>query len=210
MNCVHDPNLVLYLPLYKLDGSSMMSQDSYGHLCSVAGALWTPTGRSFDGVDDRITTPINGTDGPQITVVFWARANTLPFGGYCFILDNSPGSQGYMVRGDNGTSVMRINAYMTGSGLKNCSADIPDTNFHFYTAQIAATFIRIKVDSGGWSTNAFSSDTLVLSSDTIKIGASVEGGSAWKGYIGEVMVYSRLLTEPEIQRHYLATKWRYQ
>jgi len=43
----YDPNLVLYLPLHKLDGTSFMSQDHYGHLIQNNGTLWRPDGREF-------------------------------------------------------------------------------------------------------------------------------------------------------------------
>src|SRR3990167_5915362 len=49
-----DPSLVLYLPLWKKDGSSFMSDDAYGHLATVTGATWGSQGRTFDGVDDLI------------------------------------------------------------------------------------------------------------------------------------------------------------
>ena len=53
MGYIQDLSLVLDLPLWKLDGTSFMSGDAYGHLCTATGALWTPQGRSFDG-DDKI------------------------------------------------------------------------------------------------------------------------------------------------------------
>jgi len=48
---IFDPSLVLYLPLYQLDGWAFMSRDAYGHLCSVTGAKWTPQGRDLDEQD---------------------------------------------------------------------------------------------------------------------------------------------------------------
>lgn len=32
-----DPRLVLYLPLWKLDGASFADHSAYGHLCTVKG-----------------------------------------------------------------------------------------------------------------------------------------------------------------------------
>ena len=54
MDFIFDPSLVLYLPLYELDGSSFPSRDTYGHLCTVTGAVQRPDGRWFDGTDDYI------------------------------------------------------------------------------------------------------------------------------------------------------------
>ena len=50
-----DPSLVLYLPLYELDGSSFRSRDAYGHLATVTGALWTPQGRTLMGQMTKLT-----------------------------------------------------------------------------------------------------------------------------------------------------------
>ena len=44
----------LYLPLWKLDGDSFADHSAYGHLCTNYGSLWTPQGRSFDGVNDYV------------------------------------------------------------------------------------------------------------------------------------------------------------
>ena len=81
MDFIVDPSLVLYLPLYKKDGSSFVSGEGYGHLGTVSGALWRPNGRYFDGVDDKINLPDVSPLSPtsQITLEAWfnpARTNT--------------------------------------------------------------------------------------------------------------------------------------
>lgn len=68
-----DPYLKLYLPLYELDGSSFMSKDAYGHLCTVTGALWRPNGRWFDKTSDIITC---GNIGTARTLCFWFKPDT--------------------------------------------------------------------------------------------------------------------------------------
>jgi len=51
-----DPACVLFLPLWRMDGSSFASQDKYGHLCTKHGnPYWTPQGWVFDGDDDAVT-----------------------------------------------------------------------------------------------------------------------------------------------------------
>ena len=54
MDLIFDSGLTLYLPFYRLDGSSLISKDAYGHSCTVNGAAWRTQGRYFDGIDDRI------------------------------------------------------------------------------------------------------------------------------------------------------------
>jgi len=51
MDFIFDPSLVLCLPLYERDGSSFPSRDTYGHLCTVTGALWRENGHYFGGLD---------------------------------------------------------------------------------------------------------------------------------------------------------------
>ena len=92
---VYDPFVCLYLPLRELDGASFMSRDHYGHLCTVAGARWTPEGYSYDKVDDVITIPDhvavqNIFDSPGGSLVAWVKAN----------------SDG---EGDNGTIYQKVN-----------------------------------------------------------------------------------------------------
>ncbi len=75
MNFIFDPSLALYLPLYKRDGTSFMSDEAYGHLATVTGAIWTPQGRYFDGVDDYLRIP----DAPsldltgEMTILAWMK-----------------------------------------------------------------------------------------------------------------------------------------
>jgi len=73
-----DPSLVLYLPLYELDGVAFTSKDHYGHLATVTGAVWRPDGRSFDGTDDNVTVPdCAGLSGlSAMTVMAWGKTNT--------------------------------------------------------------------------------------------------------------------------------------
>ena len=88
---ISDPSLVLYLPLYQLDGTAITSKDAYGHLCSVTGVTWRPDGRCFDGVDDEIDCG-NGSSiqiGGAITIGLFHHSSRLPvlqssIGTYCF------------------------------------------------------------------------------------------------------------------------------
>ncbi|KKK51356.1 hypothetical protein LCGC14_3115780, partial [marine sediment metagenome] len=69
--------LVLYLPLWALKGSTFKSVDAYEHVNTVAGALWKPNGRDFDGSDDMVTIPnavsteLGGASGA--TFLFWIK-----------------------------------------------------------------------------------------------------------------------------------------
>ena len=45
--------------------------------------------------------------------------------------------------------------------------------------------------------------------EDLLIGNRSAGDKTWNDLIGEVWGYNRILTPTEIQRNYLATKWRY-
>ena len=79
MDFIFDPSLVLYLPLYELDGASFISKDANGHLCTVTGALWRPNGHYFDGTDDKIDcgAGTNLAVANEITIEAWINPESL-------------------------------------------------------------------------------------------------------------------------------------
>lgn len=56
------------------DGATFLSSDGRGYGCTVTGALWTPQGRQFDGIDDWITVPAKVTAGlSALTEWAWVK-----------------------------------------------------------------------------------------------------------------------------------------
>src|SRR3990167_3354567 len=57
--------------------NQFLSDDGYGHLATVTGALWTPQGYSFDG-DDHIDIAVNSTlqNLNSLSVFTWEKAAT--------------------------------------------------------------------------------------------------------------------------------------
>jgi len=222
MDFVFDPSLVLYLPLYEIDGSSLMSGDACGRLCTVTGALWRPNGRWFDATDDVITVP----DHTAITDIF--------DGGGTFIAWINPASDGeedggcvarkeagwlVAVHGEAGGYVnLTLYQFFSGNdGQWNfASAIIPINTF----SQVAVTYDNGAVgndpslyfngvsqtpDEARTPTETRGSDT----GEDLLVGNRAAGDKAWDNLICEIMVYNRTLTPQEIQHNYLATKWRY-
>ncbi len=66
---------VLYLPLWNnsLSGPVFKSPDPFGHTATVTSAVWGPTGRTFDGDDDYITTPATVTNFTTENFSFFVR-----------------------------------------------------------------------------------------------------------------------------------------
>lgn len=208
---VFDPSLVLYLPLYGLDGSSFMSKDAYGHLCTVAGATWTPQGRKFDGTDDYISVPDHSSLDitSAITVMAWARFNNIPLGNEIAL--NKEGAYRAIVSPEVDDDQPCFRVYI-GGAWRNVIADTVLTTDTFYhiVGTYDGSYIRIYVNGVEDATPVSQSGNIATSANDLVIGDYVAGGG-WNfaGCIGEVLIYNRALTLQEIQHHYLATKWRY-
>ncbi len=217
MDFIFDPSLVLYLPLYKLDGASFMSRDAYGHLCTVTGAVWTPRGRDFDGVDDKISIPDHvAFDGvTEITALCWTQIRRA--------IGNS---EPCLAKYETDFREWNISINTTG-GINIAFGDPSDgsyegyqaTDSNIYSAEdechlIGFTYkagaVKIYVDEAEAASSLGGGaipDTLFNGSAQVKV-ASYQT-SHGEVRIGEVWIYSRALTSLEFQHNYLATKWRY-
>jgi len=212
MDFIFDPSLVLYLPLYELDGASFMSEDAYGHLCTVTGALWTPQGRDFDGLDDWITMPSPHSLLTSVSVEAWIKPDT-----------TQPVSQGnvvckvyeYQLRWLNTEYVQA--EYYTDSpvGWKTLTSlgKVPNLTWGhtLITLEPSDSNTIVKIYINGKLDNQVTLSGRPIAWNPFTIG-SYWTGNRWfyKGLIGEVRLYNRQLTPLEVQHNYLATKWRYQ
>jgi len=212
MDFILDPGLVLYLPLYELDGVSFASREAHGHLSTVTGALWTPQGRSFDGIDDKVVLPdLSVTD---LTIVAWVNMATGLDGSWRGIF----GSDHDAHNGD--VELLRSSNNMLDFYIKNNSPDerywntvFDDTKagtFHYvgiaysFTAKTYAFNLDGVPDGNGTYTTAQVPDlTSILAGRTY-------ANRWWKGLIGELWVYNRAFSQAEFQLKYNVTKWRYQ
>ncbi len=208
---IKDPSLVLDLPLYRLDGQKFTSADKHGHLCTVTGALWQPDGRVFDGDNDTITIPnhaslIFGTG--DFTVMAWGKTVAVPTDTNSNII-----SRGSIGAGD---WMLRVASSSGKTSFSGDQANI-DTDLNFPDIRGAwhlLTFVRAG-DNGILYTDTTAIKT-ITGIDAVDLDSTVPltiGGTStrnWDGNIGEVWLYNRALNPLEIQRNYLATKWRYQ
>jgi len=210
MDFIFDPSLVLYLPLWKLNGASFMSKDTYGHLCTVTGALWRPDGHYFDGTDDKLTIP----DAPSL------RLEHLTLDGWVSVVSGGVAvvSKAYsasrvaykllattnyvfvqILDEDGTTEVGADHVVATGSGI-----------YHHLAATYDGSILRFYVNGVEEDTNECGEFTIPHSTREVTIGARYEGGWLYgEGVVGESRVYNRALTPQEIQNIYLATRWRY-
>ncbi len=209
-----DPSCVLYLPLHRLDGASFMSKDAYGHLCTVTGALWTPKGRSFDGVDDYINCGSNAifnfTSG-DFTLGIWYQATTFGDANYRLLKRGSWQVDGWVLYAAGVGKGEKIFFETNQLGASQITATAGSTIAvdTFYHIMVTRSGTSVLIYLGGvdaTDTEATHTNPATCSDD-LEIGTA--GAASLVGRVGEVWIYNRALTPLEIMRHFLATKWRY-
>ena len=209
---VYDPSLVLYLPLWKRDGASFMSEDRHGHLCTAYGAVWTPMGRSFDGTDDYLNGGTHTSlDVPAfLTLEAWVYLRTSAWGAIVSKRKGVPWEASYSLEINATTLEFTCDTTATGTGGGGKAHAFPTGVWH----HVAGTYdgAALKFFANG---EIFGSIALTglrtQTTNPLMIGDLDETNKEWfNGLIGEVSIWSRALTEHEILNHYLATKWRYQ
>lgn len=202
---------LLYLPLWRSDGSSQfLSSDGHGHLCTVAGALWTPRGRKFNGVADKVDAGINAYDlgiRQHATFETWANVDDLINANN--LISDWNVNIGIFLRAEQTNGIPTFAVYpnnhrITATGY----AVAPRTWFHLVGVMDGANMYLYK-DGSLIGTTTLGED-IGSSSVNINIGTRGDGVGFVKGSIGEVSIYNRALSAVEVQNHHLATRWRYQ
>ena len=210
--CRTDPGCVLYLPLHSLDGASFMSKDAYGHLCTVTGALWTPRGRSFDGLDDDIDcgNAISLRNHNSMTIEGWLNINS--------VAANSPVVSKFNCCNVGLENCIGVNGYKIQCQFRMNNADhllsggTITLNAWYHIAVTLTKGSQVLYLDG----QAVDSDTLAYDLDTATANTVIGRGyfrgatTTASGLITGIKLRNRALTALEIQHNYLATKWRYQ
>jgi len=215
-----DPALVLYLPLWypysDMTGSTIYSYDKNRHSCSVTGAIWTPRGRSFDG-DDKITVPIHNslkplTDSWTIILSFNTSTDQRQF----FLSTYAAGEDYYMFELYDQRQLRFYISDSVGGGdaIAGDTQNLHDGKWHqvacIRNEQDGKLYLYLDGISDATPVNATNTTGLSIAPVVDLIfGQQTEGSFALNGMEGEVLIYSRALSPLEIQRIYLATKWRY-
>jgi len=211
VNFVFDPGLVLYLPLYELDSAVFMSRDYHGHTCVVTGARWRPNGHYFDGNDDKINCGHPSVfDLTSLSIwawiCLWAAAPPNAWEG---MVDKN---DAYSLRLDQNST----NAYgrFKVGGVTRVSNLYPLSLKQWYNLVLSvdgsrtAGNVRLFANGEEVVGATDTGGTLDTNSNDLYIGTTA-GVFFINATIGEVAIYNRALSSPEIQRNYLATKWRY-
>ncbi len=214
-----NPSCVLYLPLHRLDGASFISKDVYGHLCTVTGALWTPRGRSFDGVDDYINLgSATAFECPSLTFLAWIKRGATGTT-HCVIADTYTSSSDkdhffqITINTSNKVTLSFGDGIIHGS---KASSNTIDTEWHFIgvgrnddTEKITFLIDSVIEDEVSY---AYTCGTLVtLGNKNLQLGKTGMPSYLFplNGLIDVAALYNRYLSPLEMLNIYLATKRRY-
>ena len=210
-----DPSLVLYLPLYELDGGVFRSKDAQGHPCSVSGALYQGNrdGRYFDGSDDVLNAsadaPLNLLN--NFTISIWVKRNRDSTNEVFIGKTNGAGTEnvGYKIDFSAGDTVD-----FTKPGVVALAtvATITDKNWH-HIASVQDSTVGMAIYLEGTVNNTNTNKSNANSDvNYLAVGCHNKNGTPatfFQGNIAEVAVYNRVLSAPEIARIYNMTNWRY-
>jgi hypothetical protein len=219
---------VFYAPLWHpalsvAPGGTFQSLEASPKTCTVTGALWTPQGRSFDGIDDQILSPRHpswGNPGNSLTVCVWAKANSLA---------STPGLAGNFLDGTGRGFHLRFKStgeldWFVGTGggtapetkeATSAAGLITTGKWHFVAGRYDGAFVDVLLNGQVVCTPTAQTGDVYYSNDLLiaKYNNNDDGsGNAnpLNGMIGEVLIYNRALSAGEIMRDYQRTKWRYQ
>ena len=211
--------------------NQFLSDDAYGHLCTRTGALWTPQGYSFDGIDDYITVP----DSPSLTFTDGAGADK-PFSAIMWVNPTNYNNFATLVAKRNSGTVLewvwniqQTNGQMnlrlySGSGttiyIGQQSTDAVGTGALIclgftYDGNEASSGVILYKNGVVLASSASQAGSYVGMSDTValvSIGAhhtQATPANFLIGNVGAVWLYNRVLTALEMQFIFLVTKWRY-
>ena len=202
----------LYVPLWKRDGGSFISDDGIGHICTVTGATWGTQGRTLGGINDAVRVPtvasLNFTSGNFSGGVWFyptsydASAQRLIQKGQ----NNTDGWELYVVSG-------RLWFLTYQAAATQSSASDPDKVpiNNWYKVDFTRTGASAKIYVNGVDSTT-TSGTHIDPASCIRdlwIGNTEGGGRNISGILGDALIYNRSPPGVEIMHNYLATKWRY-
>ncbi len=205
-NLIHDPNLVLYLPLWKLDGGSFTDKSAYGHTCTVTGAVWGVQGRTFDRDDDRILIPNHASlnmGTSDFNLFIWVKFTAIDATNqYVFYKEAD-----YSLRVANDVMTFTI------AGVAAATADTTSLSpgvFYLLGVTYDQTNDLVSYYINGVLSSQPAFATEGSGASILSLGIAPDLTQELGGVAGDIFIYKgRVLTPQEVQRLYIKTKRRY-
>lgn len=208
---IRDPSLVLYLPLYQLDGVKFADRSAYGHLCTVVGASWTPEGRILDAVDDNINCGNGESIKPTtaITVVVLVKPTIVPGDGTGLVVCKGNALLSY---GSYGIRIAYSSAFFILGNLYHRVGGVVAGKCYHIVGTWNKTESNIRVYQNAiLGTYAFGTRTedIVYDTNPLLLGSSTGNSHRFAGgLISEVRIYNRSWDALEVREDLQKTKRR--
>lgn len=213
---LNDPSLACYFPLWypaeDMTGLAIKSYDKNRHTGTVNGAAWGTTGRIFTGTED-ISIPDHASLSITDTLTIIARIilSAAPDNDATGIVKKADANEGYGLAINNSRTVYGY--FGTGAGwivTPTSAALTVGDQYHLcitYNREHFKLYVNHAEVSPPGTVEASAIDP---SATALTIGSlNPSAGFYFKGVIGDVFIYNRVLTLAEITDNDDATKWRY-
>lgn len=208
--------LALYAPLWhpQNNGSTFNAWDLVTpgvRTCTVTGAVWGTTGRTFDGATDYITVAGIQPLGLINTVSLWCYMANWADNTIRIFLDatKADGSNRIFLRK---IASNLIHLSVTTSGVEQVNiytAAQSGSGWKYITGLYQLNSCELLVNTVSAGTDTSCTMPTFTSSDALAIGAYTSGASSHNGIIGDVLIHSRKLSAAEISQIYLTTIRKY-
>jgi len=218
-----EEDLIFYAPLWSIELSEdeFDTKDTYSHSCTNTETLWSSEGRYFDGTDDIIScgsASILDNLAP-ITIIAWIYPESLGEGNSGYIINkNTAVTDGLSLRLDTNNQIVfqrQLSSTMVKRESQNneitidCWQQVTAT----WTGSGTATTIHIYVNASEVAYSSSDNGITTLYDDSnynLEIGNRLQKDKTFDGYIGEVLIYDKVIAQDEITQNYETTKYRYE
>ena len=205
-----DTSLVFHAPLghLHLKVSPFTTIDPIGHTCTVTGAIWTPQGRIFNGVGDRIVAGNIG-DLTEYTVIAWVKwVNSSNYENVFHLKYALNQQKTNLTTRDSDT----VEWYgLDGAGASLGAGTLQNNEWVMMTVGEDGSEGFIDLDGGRLTATGGTGNATPFTTNLyIGTGYDLSVLRSINAVVGEIIIYSRRVTSYEIRHNYLVTKWRYQ
>ena len=187
-------------------GPTVFDLSGTGNTGTFAGdPQWVPgkfgSALDFDGTGDCVLLGDDFTSSDDFTIIIWCKMGAVS-GSFDYLLDNSNGSVGFILRAPNWANDIDFFSYKTGPTAvnTNVSFDLTDT---WHQLAITRTNVeqRIYRDAVLAATDATGA-ALVTTTTPLVLGGEYDCDNAAEGQIDHLMIYNRALSASEIAEQY--------
>lgn len=184
---------------------------------NVVGATYLTTNGglfNFDGVADSIIAANNRSKSSNFTFGAWFYLNNPPSNSMALVDFEDSSTDGYRHLIDENAGSFYLRSRINANSLDDTTQLVNQTWYYFAATFNDSTNLNVIYKNASNVGSASPATAFSALSERICVGATTNGGESavgafFKGFIGEVHIYSRDLTSAEVTQNFNATKTRY-